>query len=97
MPVNINNYRVAGQVMLKFSATFVLIISFVQIFIGLKAYLFTTNADIGFHFVGSFWVGAYFILPGLIGVLSHEKTLVLAGLITGFIGLAIAVAGKLST
>ena len=48
-----------------------------------KAYLFKTNADILIHFVGAFWVGMYLIVPGILGMLSNSKTIMISGLVTG--------------
>lgn len=49
----------------------------------MQAYLFKGNADIIIHFVGAFWVGLYLIVPGILGMLSNTRAIVVAGLITG--------------
>ena len=76
-------YRVAGLALLRLSSTVVTVLAMAEIYVGLRAYLFKSSADVGFHFVGAFWVGMYTILPGILGMLSNSKPILISGFITG--------------
>ena len=58
--------------------------------------MFTSNIDISIHFVGAFWVGMYFILPAILGMLSNTKSIVVAGFVTSLLGICIAFTGVIS-
>ncbi len=47
----------------------------------------------GINFVGAFWVGILFIVPGILGVISTDKNTLISGLVLGFVFLLIAIAG----
>ena len=87
---------IPGIFLIRFASFVLLVLSIAQIFLGLKAYIFKTNIDIYFHFVGSFWAGFYSLLPAISGLISHDQTFVLVSFFSCILGFGILILGAVT-
>jgi hypothetical protein len=69
-------------------------LTMVQVYIGLQTYTYKTSPERGdYHFVGCFWVGAYLLIPGIMGMGARDRRRVSTVLLISLIGELAAFSG----